>query len=122
MKPAKLMLLVLVSVFLSAVVSGQATNKTRKTDLMPVPAKIRFADGRLNLGKDFPVAVKGKPDARLAGYLFRAMRRLESRTVKSFPRTITKNVEAAKLVINVKRPGNRIPKTRRRRIVQTRDW
>ncbi|MGD0483016.1 MAG: family 20 glycosylhydrolase [Gemmatimonadales bacterium] len=47
--------------------------------LMPVPASVRWGEGRLRLDSTFGVAVLGYRDARLTGAVYRMIRRLEAR-------------------------------------------
>ncbi len=75
---------------------------------MPVPANIVWKDGRLSLSKDFSVALRGPADQHLKDYVFRVMRRLEGRTVMSFPRSFADG--SAKLLIETRSKGNAIPK------------
>ena len=76
---------------------------------MPVPAEVVWKDGKLGVSKDFTVAVRGKIDERLKDYIFRAMRRLEGRTVISFPRELSNDAANAKLLIETNSTGNAIP-------------
>lgn len=75
---------------------------------MPVPANVAWKDGRLNLDKNFTVGMEGASDERLDEYVFRVMRRLEGRTIMSFPREISKTTDA-KLVIEAKKASPKIP-------------
>ncbi len=90
------------------IISAQDLQKERR-NLMPVPASVNWKSGRLNLTKNFAVAVKGKTDQRLKDYIFRAMRRLEGRTVMSFSRDILENNDGARLLIEAASTGNAIP-------------
>ncbi len=89
-------------------VFGQEMN-SKSHNLMPVPANVSWQGGRLNLKKDFKVAVKGKTDERLKNYIFRVMRRLEGRTVMSFPREFS-NDSNAQFIIETKSVSPKIPK------------
>lgn len=80
-----------------------------RRNLMPVPANVQWQTGRMPLTKNFTVAVKGKTDQRLKDYIFRAMRRLEGRTVMSFPREVSVNNDNAQLLIETVSTGNAIP-------------
>ena len=46
---------------------------------MPVPANLTWKNGRLPVTKNFTAAFSGKTDERLKSYVFRILRRLESR-------------------------------------------
>jgi hexosaminidase len=78
--------------------------------LMPVPANVNWKTGRLPLNKGFSIALTGQTDDRLRSYVFRAMRRLEGRTVLELPREILTNPQGAALVIETHSTGNAIPK------------
>ncbi|HEX8492517.1 MAG TPA: family 20 glycosylhydrolase [Pyrinomonadaceae bacterium] len=77
--------------------------------LMPVPASVRFNPGRLLITKSFAVAARGHTDARLLSAIDRAVRRLEGRTVLEFQRGLTKDANAATLVVETQGPGKRVP-------------
>jgi hexosaminidase len=47
--------------------------------LLPVPASLQWGTGQLRLDSTFTVAVRGHSDARLAGAVYRMLRRLEVR-------------------------------------------
>ncbi len=96
----------ILSLFLT--ISAQDLQKERR-GLMPLPASVNWKSGRLNLTKNFAVAVKGKTDQRLKDYIFRAMRRLEGRTVMQFSRDVSENNETAQLLIETNSTGNAIP-------------
>src|SRR5206468_4985542 len=78
--------------------------------LMPVPASVNWKAGRLALTKGFNVALTGQTDDRLRDYVFRAMRRLERRTVIELPRDLSTDAANAALVIETRSTGNAIPK------------
>lgn len=108
--------ILLLSIFiLSAIFTISAQEKdlsalqNERRNLMPVPANLTWNTGKLPVSKDFTVAVKGKTDQRLKDYIFRVMRRLEGRTVMSFPREIAENNDNAKLLIETQSTGNAIP-------------
>jgi hexosaminidase len=77
---------------------------------MPVPANVSWKTGRLPLNKGFNVALTGQTDDRLRNYVFRAMRRLEGRTVIELPREFLSSPQGAALVIETRSTGNSIPK------------
>jgi hexosaminidase len=61
---------------------------TPTADLMPLPAELRFAPGRLDVTGSFRVALEGEgADDRLRAALERMLRRWEERTGGTFPRT-----------------------------------
>jgi len=80
---------VIVLLLLSALsVSAQqpvTPNVSSQHRLMPVPADLRFQDGRLNIDSSFRIAVDGYSDARLQAALHRVSLRLERRTGMEFP-------------------------------------
>jgi len=97
---------------LMAVVSeAQTVNDTSLTrGLMPVPTSVNWRSGRLPLTKDFAVAFTGQTDDRLRSYAFRAMRRLEGRTVLDLSREFPSNPQSAGLMIETRSTGNAVPK------------
>lgn len=84
--------------------------QTARRNLMPVPANISWKNGRLPVTKNFTVAVSGKTDERLKSYIFRAMRRLEGRTIFEFSRDLSTDSANASLLIETISTGNAIPK------------
>lgn len=103
-----LFLLVASVCFVHSVFGQEANSITR--NLMPVPANVVWKEGKLNLSKDFTVAVKGQTDERLKSYISRVMRRLEGRTVMSFPRELSGDSANARFLIETLSTGNAIPK------------
>lgn len=83
--------------------------QSERRNLMPVPASVVWKEGRLPLTKDFAVAFRGRPDERLRQYVFRVMRRLEGRTLMSFPREPARDEETARLLIETASTGNAVP-------------
>jgi hexosaminidase len=83
--------------------------QTARRNLMPVPANVSWQSGKLNVTKNFTVAVKGQTDERLKSYIFRVMRRLEGRTVLEMSREISSDTSAT-LLIETNSTGNAIPK------------
>jgi len=79
-------------------------------NLMPVPTKVSWKDGRLAVTKNFSVSIAGKTDERLKAYISRVMRRLEGRTIFEFSRDFSNNSASAFLSINTQSTGNAIPK------------
>ena len=85
---------------------------TPRHGLMPVPASVRFNDGRLGVGKSFSVAARGRTDPRLRAAVERFLRRLEGRTVMELQRglrTDAADAGAASLVIEAAGPGGGVP-------------
>ncbi|HYK20941.1 MAG TPA: hypothetical protein VEV42_09415, partial [Pyrinomonadaceae bacterium] len=68
----------------AVVVSAQET-PTPQLNLMPVPASVKFQRERLAIDPNFRVATRGHSDARLVAGISRFIKRLEGRTVLSFP-------------------------------------
>ena len=99
-------LLIILSLFV--VVSAQNLQTARR-NLMPVPANVSWKNGRLNVTKNFTVAVKGQTDERLKSYIFRVMRRLEGRTVLEMSRDLSNDTGGASLLIETNSTGNAIP-------------
>jgi hexosaminidase len=77
--------------------------------LMPVPAELRQSEGRLPIGKDLTVAIRGHDDPRLRAGLRRALRRIEERTGLTFAREATGDPANATLVIDCGGSGNEVP-------------
>jgi hexosaminidase len=95
---------------LSLIIVASAQDlQTARRNLMPVPSSVNWQSGRLNVTKNFTVAVKGNTDERLKSYIFRVMRRLEGRTVLEMSREISSDASAT-LLIETNSTGNAIPK------------
>jgi hexosaminidase len=114
-KISKRSLLILTAIFIclhsiSAQKSDSNALQSARRNLMPVPANVVWKDGRLPVTKNFNVAVKGQTDERLRNYVFRAMRRLEGRTVLELPRELSNDAVNAQLLIETNSTGNPIPK------------
>ncbi len=84
-------------------------------DLLPIPAKLAWSDGRLAVDGSFSVALKNHDDAQLRSALSRALRRWEERTLLTFRRTDTaefvlaSDATRARLVIDCAAPAREIP-------------
>lgn len=84
-------------------------------DLMPVPAHMQLAEGRLAITGGFSVALRGHDDARLRAAVARALRRWEERTGLTFARTPSAEIvfapdpARATLVIACDGPSPAIP-------------
>ena len=85
-----------------------ATGGGRTHGLMPVPASVKFQQGRLPVTAEFSVAVRGHTDRRLEGALQRVLRRLEGRTGLTLSRALVEPQKAT-LVLEVKGAGNAVP-------------
>jgi hexosaminidase len=114
-KISKRSLLILTAIFIclhsiSAQKSDSNALQSARRNLMPVPANVVWKDGRLPVTKNFNVAVKGQTDERLRNYVFRAMRRLEGRTVLELPPELSNDAVNAQLLIETNSTGNPIPK------------
>lgn len=70
----------LMVLLLSTIASAQDLIAQRRS-LMPVPQSVVWGTGRLAVTKDFRIAFVGNTEKRLRDYAFRAVRRLEGRTV-----------------------------------------
>lgn len=81
-----------------------------RRNLMPVPASVEWNNGRLPVTKTFAVAVTGQTDERLKSYIFRAVRRLEGRTVLELPRELSSDEASANLLIETASTGNPLPR------------
>lgn len=78
-------------------------------NLMPVPASLRFQQGRLDISNTFRVAITGYSDARLQAGVARFLRRLEGRTGLELSPLSTSEESGAALVIQCQGPGQAIP-------------
>jgi hexosaminidase len=81
---------------------------TMETNLMPLPAKMSFAEGKFRLEENFTISVTGKGDDRLYTASTRALRRLSGRTGLFFPQdfiTAQMPIEDAAMSIECQRPG-----------------
>ena len=84
--------------------------RASRRNLMPVPARVVWREGRLPVTKNFTAALRGQTDERLRQYLSRVMRRLEGRTVMELSREPPADAATATLVIETRSTGNPIPK------------
>ncbi|HEX8636165.1 MAG TPA: family 20 glycosylhydrolase [Pyrinomonadaceae bacterium] len=78
-------------------------------NLMPVPARMQFNQGRMTVTKSFKVAVRGHADDRLRSYLARFARRLEGRTGMEFSREAAADATTATLVVECRAAGKTVP-------------
>src|SRR5512145_3520614 len=77
-------------------------------DLMPVPAKIEWREGKFRLNDAFKIAISGNPDRRLYTGATRALRRLAGRTGLFLPQDFLRPegiVDSPNMTINCERPG-----------------
>lgn len=95
---------------LSAQTSSLSDLQAARRNLMPVPASVNWNAGRLPVTSALSVAVRGQTDERLRKYIFRAMRRIEGRTVLELSRELSGDPSAATLVIETRSTGSAIPK------------
>ncbi|HWS90574.1 MAG TPA: family 20 glycosylhydrolase [Pyrinomonadaceae bacterium] len=102
----KALKLIIFSLLLS---TSAAAQTTARHDLMPVPASVRFNQGRLAVDKTFTVAAAGHVDERLRAGVDRAMRRLEGRTVLELARGLSADAAGAKLLVEARGPGKAVP-------------
>ncbi|HTQ32330.1 MAG TPA: family 20 glycosylhydrolase [Opitutaceae bacterium] len=77
--------------------------------VMPAPAELKFAAGRLPVTAKFAFAITGHDDARLRAGLARALQRWEARTGFAFAREPAGNATAATLIVNCDGPGPAVP-------------
>jgi hexosaminidase len=78
-------------------------------NLMPVPMKYEFKQGRLSVTKSFDVAVLGHRDNRLLAGIDRAIRRLEGRIGIELSRRLSDDATTAALLIECLGPGQNVP-------------
>src|SRR5829696_1831542 len=89
--------------------AAQTPAPAARHNLMPVPASVRFNQGRLAVDKTFTVAAAGHVDERLRAGLERALRRLEGRTVLELARGLSTDTASAKLLVEALAPGRSFP-------------
>lgn len=108
MKAHKIVALLLLSSFIPKA-AAQTPAPAARHNLMPVPASVRFNEGRLAVDKTFTVAANGHVDERLRAGIERMLRRLEGRTVLELARGLSKDAASAKLLIEARGPGQSVP-------------
>ena len=86
-----------------------AQEATPKHNLMPVPAAVKFQPERLAVDSSFKVATRGHSDARLQAGIARFVKRLEGRTVLSFPPGLAPDDQTTPLVVHCDGPGKNMP-------------
>jgi hexosaminidase len=82
---------------------------TRKHNLMPTPAVVRFLTGSLNIDSSFNVAVDGFSDDRLKSAIDRASRRLGNQVGFEINRKVSTDPATATLVIKCQGAGKAVP-------------
>jgi hexosaminidase len=82
---------------------------TRKHNVMPVPAVMRFLPGSLNIDSSFNVAVDGFSDDRLKSAIDRACRRLGNQVGFEITRKVSTDSATATLVVKCQAAGKPIP-------------
>ena len=80
-----------------------------KSDLLPVPADLRFTPGRLRVTGTFDVGVSGHNDARLQAAISRALRCWEARTGMKLVRPAVSTAASAALMIDCQGSGHSVP-------------
>jgi hexosaminidase len=80
-----------------------------KHNLMPVPASVVFHPERLAIDSSFTVAIRGHSDSRLQSGISRFIKRLEGRTVLSFPSGFAPDDQTTSLIVKCDGPGKDIP-------------
>ncbi|HTB80682.1 MAG TPA: family 20 glycosylhydrolase [Opitutaceae bacterium] len=97
------------AVFLAlAVAMHLAAAESVPADLMPVPAEVHFAAGRLPVTAKFAFAITGHDDARLRAALARALQRWEARTGLVLAHEAGSAAEAT-LIVECGGPGGVVP-------------
>src|SRR5687768_5548496 len=86
-----------------------AARAAASRNLMPVPASVRFGEGRLGVDKSFTVAAAGAVDERLRAGIDRAVRRLEGRTVIEMARGLAADPARATLLVEARAPVRAVP-------------
>ncbi len=76
--------------------------------LLPVPASVQFATGRLVIDSNFTIALVGHSGTRLRAGVWRAIGRLEARTGIPLAREFGDSL-GVKLVLRCDRPGDSLP-------------
>ena len=116
MKTAKHTKLLLIATYILGLVFPLRAQRTTpemiapvQLNLMPVPASVRTQTGRLPITSSFNVAVKNYTDERLRAGIARMLRRLQGRTVLTFPSELATDESTATLVIQCERAGEIIP-------------
>lgn len=102
-------LLPLLASGVSSLVRAQNQSEIPSHHMMPVPASVKFLEGRLAVSEAFTVATQGYSDGRLTAAISRALRRLEGRAGFSLPRELSADAVSATLLIECKSAGYSIP-------------
>ncbi len=107
-KPA-IALMFLASIFVSSVAQGSG-GSVSSINVMPLPASVRVAPGRLKLDASFTVGVADSSDARLERAIVRMQQRLRRRTGLVLPVGTAITGSATTLEISVKTAATSYPK------------
>ena len=102
-------ILVLILFFMLEMPAQPADDTTYRHQLMPVPAAVKFAPGRLKIDRSFSISVAGQSDPRLFAGIQRAARRLEGRTTLEVSRALAGDPQTATLQIRCNAPGKTTP-------------
>jgi hexosaminidase len=104
------LLLLLCGLLAPATLTAQQTTSTvpSQHNLMPAPASIQFATGRLLITSAFQIATTNYSDARLSSAVDRAMARLSGRTGITLTPVVKSNYSEATLLIDCAGPGRTI--------------
>src|SRR6476620_772533 len=110
MKTCQLILLFACLISNMTVKAQQTISPNARThNLMPVPASLQCAAGRLRLTSAFQVATKSFSDARLVSAVNRMSARLSGHTGITFTPGVRTDQSQATLVIDCAGPGRTIP-------------
>lgn len=106
MRPLRL--LTTLTMLLLFAISAIAETHEPTRNLMPVPKKVEWTQGKFRLTADFEMAIYGNPDTRIYSYATRVLRRLSGRTGLFFPQDYLSpdsNYTNAAMFIRVDHPG-----------------
>jgi hexosaminidase len=92
--------------------SGGAIATRDTLHLMPMPADIKTADGKLVIDGSFSIAGTGYQEPRLAAAMLRFIKRLEQRTGIVFPASIAADPAKATVVVHCEAAGETIQSVR----------
>jgi hexosaminidase len=85
-------------------------NPASLINVMPMPANVTVAPGKLKLDATFAVTTSGPADSRLERAIVRMQERLRRRTGLALPLGVAPAGPAASLTVTVKEPGSAYPK------------
>ncbi len=98
----------LISLFWLCLLLATVHATAQSIDLMPIPKKVEWENGKFRFTAEFSMAVKGEAAPRLYRAATRALRRLSDRTGLFFPQdfiTLESKNDAAAMQILCQRPG-----------------